>query len=77
MGCVNPWDVWMDDPGDCYFQNVSLLLHYTIIFKYIIHINMYLIHISQYMSRYLFVLRSLRLLPVRVSLFSAPLLCGL
>ncbi len=53
------WDVWMDDPGDCYFQNVSVLLHYIIIFIYIIHINMYIIHLSQYMLRYLFVLRSL------------------
>ncbi len=55
MGCVNPWDVWMDDPGDCNFQNVSVLLHYIIIFINIMHKNMYLIHISQYMLRYFFV----------------------
>ncbi len=54
----------MEDPGEFYFQNVSVLLHYIIIFIYIIHINMYLIHISQYMLKSVFVLRSLRLLPV-------------
>ncbi len=39
IGCVNPWDVWMDDPGD--FQNVSLLLHYIIIFIYIYYTYKY------------------------------------
>ncbi len=47
-----------------YYQKVSDLLHYMIIFIYIILIFMYIIHILRYMLRYLFDLRSLCLLPV-------------
>ncbi len=42
----------MEDPGEFYFQKVSVLLHYIII-----HTIMYLTHTLQYMLRYLFVLR--------------------
>ncbi len=42
--------------GDFYFQKVSVLLYYIIIFIYIINIMMYLIHILQYMLRYVFIL---------------------
>ncbi len=35
--------------GDFYFQKVRVLLHYIILFIYIVHIIMYLIHILQYM----------------------------
>ncbi len=44
--------------GDFYFQKVSVLLHYIIIFIYITHIMMCLIHILQYMLMHVYVLKS-------------------
>ncbi len=40
----------MEDPGEFYFQNVSVLLHYIIIFIYIIHKYVSYTHFTVYVE---------------------------